>query len=361
MAFEIFTQEVYGDVYRTAAIFIAMLIVARVLYPLIKKLIHHFTRKTETTLDDEVVAALEKPIYFTILLTGVYLAITGIDYLDPYKQIIQNISWSFGILLVAFTSTGIIRVMINWYQVSIAQKTHTKIDDKLLPLLNKLVNIAIFALAVILILNVFGVEITPLVASLGIGGLAVALALQPTLSNFFAGTYVMSEGMLKTGDFIELENGTSGFIEEIGSRSTKLRTQHNFIVVIPNSKLAESIIKNYHEPEFETRIPVNVGVSYDSDLEKVEKVTLEVARKVVQDSPSSDKKHEPVIRFSEFGDSNINFRVILGVKSYPERHTLIHEFIKQLKKRYDEEGIEISYPVRKVYMKDEGKKAHGNK
>lgn len=353
MVLELFNDVAYGDVYTAAAILIATLVASRLLYPLVRRMVHHFTKKTGTTLDDELVNALEKPVYVTILLVGSYYALAGVDFLAGHVYAITKAFTVAGVLLGAYTATKLMKVAIVWYQTEIAHKMHTKIDNKLLPLLNKLAKIIFFAVAGIIILNQLGFEVTPLLASLGIGGLAIALALQPTLANFFAGTYVMTEGAIKIGDFVELENGIAGFVQEIGSRSTKIKTQQNMLVVIPNSKLADSIIKNYHEPSQETVVPVPVGVSYSSDLEKVERVTLDVARNVTKELPEADKKFDPVVRFTAFGDSNIEFAVALGVRSYPERINVVHEFIKQLKRRYDKEGIEIAYPTTNIYFRNE--------
>ncbi len=347
---EIFRISVYGDVIFAVAILASTLIAARIVYPLVRRVVHHFTRKTETTLDDELVEALEKPVYLAVFIIGLYYAIVAIDYLLPYVDIIKKVFTIFGIILGGYTASRLVNVAVSWYKEGIAVKTHTKVDDKLMPVFSKIFRYIILASAAILILHQLGFEITPLLAGLGIGGLAVALALQPTLSNFFAGTYIATEGYIKVGDFIELENKMSGFVEEIGSRSTKIRTLPNNIVIIPNSKLAESIVTNYSEPTTEINVPVPVGVSYDSDLEEVERITIEVAKKTVKETESAVKEFEPFIRYSEFGDSNINFFVILRAKSYTDQALLKHEFIKALKKRFDKERIEISFPVRKVYM-----------
>lgn len=356
MVLELFSDVQYGDVYWAVAVLVLTLVTARIFYPVFKRFVHHLTRKTETTLDDEIVAALEQPFYFVILIAGSYFAATGINFLEPNYALIRQVFSILVILLSAFTAARLVGIVLHWYQVEIAHKTNTKIDDKLVPVLNKILRIVIYIVAGLFILHQFGVEIGPFLATLGIGGLAIALALQPTLSNFFAGTYVMSEGAIKAGDFIELEGGVSGFVHEIGSRSTIIRSPQNLFIIIPNSKLADSIIRNYHEPALDTVIPVTLGVGYASDLDDVEKITLEVAKQVQQEVSGANRDFEPVVRFKEFGDSNIIFTVALGAASYPDHHLLVHEFIKLLKKRYDEEGIEIAYPVRTVRFADEAGK-----
>jgi small-conductance mechanosensitive channel len=199
-----------------------------------------------------------------------------------------------------------------------------------------------------LILDQLNISISPLIAGLGIGGLAVALALQPTLSNFFAGTYLVSDNVVSPGDFIELENGLSGFVTEIGWRSTRIRTPFNNLVVIPNSRLADSILTNYYSPSMEMVVMVEAGVSYSSDLAHVERVVREVAQEVVQELPEATKGFEPWFGFGRFGDSNIDFFVGVQAKDRGSSFALKTELIKRLHRRFGEEGIEINYPVRRL-------------
>jgi small-conductance mechanosensitive channel len=207
-------------------------------------------------------------------------------------------------------------------------------------------------MGLIIILDRFQVNISPLIAGLGISGLAVALALQPTLSNFLAGTYVMGDGVIRKGHYIAMEGGPEGFVEEIGWRTTKLRHWQGNLVILPNSKLADSIVTDFDVPDPPIVFVVECGVGYESDLKKVEQVTLEVARNILQSYPEGDKTFEPVVRFKEFGDSNINFAIVLKSVHRPGQFLLKHEFVKALHERFNQEGIEIAYPTRKLYMAD---------
>lgn len=188
-----------------------------------------------------------------------------------------------------------------------------------------------------------------MIAGVGIGALAVGLALQSTLSNFFAGIHLLSDRPINVGDFIELDEKTSGIIEDIGWRSTRIRMLTDNLLIIPNAKLADSNIINYSMPKDDSSIWVPCGVAYESDLKKVEKVTLEVAKKIQETVPGAVKDFEPAFRYREFGDSNINFITILRVEKPMNRFTVRNEFIKALKERYDKEKIEISWPIRKIY------------
>ncbi|MFX1503315.1 MAG: mechanosensitive ion channel family protein, partial [Promethearchaeota archaeon] len=181
------------------------------------------------------------------------------------------------------------------------------------------------------------------------GALAIGLALQSTLSNFFAGVHILSDKPIRVGDFIELDENTSGTVEDIGWRSTRIRMLTDNLLIIPNGKLAESNIINYSMPKQDLSIWIPCGVSYESDLKKVERVSLEVAKEIQNTVPGAVKDFEPQFRYREFGDSNINFITIIRIEEPIKRFIVRNEFIKALKERFDKEKIEISWPIRKIY------------
>ena len=216
-------------------------------------------------------------------------------------------------------------------------------------LLQTAARLAIFAAGSLLVLDNLGVEVTSLLTALGVGSLAVGLALQPTLANFFAGLHLSMAQPIRVGDFVELEDGTQGHVADIGWRATKLRQLANNLVIVPNSRLAEMRLINYSMPDSPQAVLVAVGVAYGSDLERVERVTVEVAREVQRELPQADPSHEPFLRFGAFGESAIEFNVILRSVAFTDRWPLIHEFVRRLDRRYRVEGIEIPFPQRVVH------------
>jgi len=210
------------------------------------------------------------------------------------------------------------------------------------------IEIIVYITGFLIMLQSFGISVTPLLTALGVGGLAVALALQDTLSNLFAGINILLSKQTKVGDFIKLSTGEEGFVEDLNWRSTTIRQLANNMVVVPNQKIATSIITNYALPETECSILVAVGVSYDSDLDHVEKTTIEVAKEVLRDTDGAVKNFDPFIRYNAFGESSIQFNVILRIKTVGDQHLIRHEFIKRLHVRYREEGITIPFPIRTV-------------
>jgi len=336
------------DLIYAIVIIIGSAFVAKIFLVLFRRTVFRFTKNTKTKLDDFLMHAISRPIYIAIILAGIYFAIQYLNFLSTHMTLINQIFAVLWILIGAFVGARIVGAFFKWYSTDIASKTKSKVDDTLMPMMSKIINAFIYVIALIIILNYFGVEITPLIAGLGIGGLAIALAMKDSLSNLFSGAFIASDKVVKVGDFIELDSGLAGYVVEVGWRSTKIKSIANNFVVIPNSTLANSVITNYTDPTEEVSVYISVGVAYDSDLEHVEKVTQEVANEILKKMPTVKKDYKPLVRFKEFGDSNINFKVIIRAINYEDQFLIHHEFMKALKKRFDKEGIEISFPMRKV-------------
>ena len=218
-------------------------------------------------------------------------------------------------------------------------------------LVNNLVKLLIFILGLFLILQNLNIEITPLITALGIGGLAVALALQDTLANLFAGISIILSGQVRPNDYLKLSGGEEGFVTDVKARNTTIRTfPARNLVVIPNSMLASSIVTNYSLPKPSLWITVGVGVSYDSDLEEVERVAVEVAVQTLEAVTEKAPSESPHVRYRAFGDSSIDFDVLLPANKFADQFLIRHEFIKRLHARFNEEGIEIPFPIRTLIM-----------
>ncbi len=339
-----------------AIIVIVAFVLAYVVLFILDKLGDIAFSKTKTTIDDKIIAAIRRPLKIMFIVGGLYYALMYVNMTgDVFGITVPQIFYILSVFSVSYLIVNILGAVFAWYMEEVAIKTHTKMDESMLPLINKFIIIIVYVIAIVMILGNLGVEITPLIASLGIGGLAIALALQDTLSNLFSGIYMGVDKPIKKGDFIELENGFKGEVDEIGWRSTRIRQLGNNYVILPNSKLADSIITNYNDPQPQLSVIVNCGVAYGSDLEKVEKVTIETAKNVYKTTEGAVKDHEPFIRYNEFGDSGINFSVIMRAEKYVNRYLMIHNFMKELMKAYRKNGIEIPFPQRDVWMRNEKK------
>ncbi len=221
-------------------------------------------------------------------------------------------------------------------------------------------NIAKFAVIVIglaVLLSGLGVHVTPIIASLGIGALAVALALQDTLSNIFAGLYILADQPVRVGDFIKLQTGEEGVVLDIGWRSTKIKTLTNYVVIISNKKLSESTIHNYHLPEKSFLLNIPVSVSYEADPGKVTKILIDEVRRVAKEMPQMVEEFEPQARLIPgFGEYSLNFTLTCKVQQYTDQFPVADELRKRILERFKREGIEIPFPARTVYL--EGSQAN---
>ncbi len=284
--------------------------------------------------------SLRKWILFGFIITSMNIAFKYIELNPKISGIVEKTLVFLLIIAITGISAKIIRNLIISYQ--------EKVKDVLpsTSLFNNLTTIIIYILGILIALDSIGISITPIIATLGIGGLAIALALQDTLSNLFAGIHISVSKMIRVGDYIKLNTGEEGYVVDINWRNTIIRELANNYIMIPNSKIANSIIKNQFMPEKEIAVVIQVGVSYDSDLEKVESITIEVAKEVMREVPGGVPEFEPFIRYQTFGDFSINFSVIMRAREFTDQFIIRHEFIKRLHKRYKEEGIIIPYPTR---------------
>jgi small-conductance mechanosensitive channel len=201
-------------------------------------------------------------------------------------------------------------------------------------------------LGLLVILNGLGLSITPMLTALGVGGLAVALALQETLANFFAGLFITLAGQIRVGDYVKIDSGQEGYVADFSWRSTRLRMLANNLVVVPNAKLAQAIVVNHHLPSEDLAVLVEVGVDYASDLQHVERVVTAVGREVMMQVTGGVATFEPFIRYHTFADSSVNFTVILRAREFVDQYLIKHEFIKRLHARFEHEGIVIPFPIR---------------
>lgn len=217
-------------------------------------------------------------------------------------------------------------------------------------IVSNIIRITTYTIGLLIVLQSFGVSITPVLTALGVGALAVALALQDTLSNLFAGIQVIALRQVRINDYVKLESGDEGYIADITWRNTIIRSLSNNYIIIPNSKMANAILTNYYRPEKEMAVLVELGVSFGSDLEKVERITIEAGREIMKKTTGAVPEFDPFIRYHTIGDSAIKFSVILRGKEFTDQYLIKHEFIQLIISRYRQHAIEIPFPVRHVLM-----------
>ena len=300
------------------------------------------TKKTAWESDDLIIKVLKQFIIWWAILGGAI-------YIAPYIHLPNN--------LLPIYKSSIMALFILTFTMASAKigaglttirSSRTDVDLPDSTILSNIVKGIIYVIGFILILQAFDVKITPLLTALGVGGLAVALALQETLSNLFAGIQLIASGKTNIGDFIELENGKRGFISDINWRNTTVQTVGNNTVVVPNSTLSNSITENFFLEDRKITFYINVGVGYESDLDLVEKVSIEEAKQVLSDAEGGVANFEPFVRFHNFGDSSIDLKVFVRVEEYADQFTITSELIKAIHKRYQKESINIPFPIRTI-------------
>lgn len=281
------------------------------------------------------------------LVVGLYWIVNTINIIEPLTRLFSYILFTVIILSItrvaARTINGFISLHIESSQQKLPKTT----------LLNTILNVVIYAMGVLVVLQYYGISIAPILTAMGVGGMAVALALQETLANIFSGLHLILSKQLRLDDYIKLSTGEEGRVTDITWRFTTIvPAGGGNMIIIPNQKIASSNITNYSMPRKDIVISIPVGVAYDSDLDKVERVTLDVAKEVMAQI-DKDVKMEPAVRFHTFGESSIDFNVVLHSSYFEHQFLLKHEFIKALTRRYREEGIEIPYPTRTVLQPEE--------
>jgi small-conductance mechanosensitive channel len=313
---------------------------------IILKEIKKIVARTSWEGDELIVNALHGMTIFWFVSAGVYWALRHIQMSSGLLDFLQKALLVLVILSVTLVLAKILAGFVNLYS--------KKVGGALLStsMFANLTKIFVFIIGILIVLQSLGISVTPILTALGVGGLAVALALQETLSNLFAGIQIIVSKQIKPGNYVKLAAGEEGYVTDITWRYTTIRSLPNNMIIIPNAKLASAVVTNYHCPEKEMAVVAPVGVSYDSDLEKVERVTIEVARDVMKDVPGGVPTFEPFIRYHTFNDFSINFNVILRGREFVDQHLIRHEFIKRLHRRYKAEGIVIPFPIRTIRMQE---------
>lgn len=298
-----------------------------------------------------VTTAFSGLVVWVFLFVGTYAAL--LNYSEIYHRYHVIIEKAHLVIIIFLASVFVSRILAGLVTI------HTKAVEGVLPSPSIFVNlgkIAIYIIGFLIVLQTLKISITPILTALGVGGLAVALALQDTLSNFFAGLQIIASKQVRTGDYVKLtDTNQEGYVSDITWRNTTIRSFKNNMTIVPNAKLASAIVTNYYQPRRQMMLMIPVGIDYSSDLEKVEKVTIETAREILKETPGAVPNFEPYIRYHTFADFSINFNVMMSVREYMDQHIVKHEFVKRLHKRYLKEGINIPFPIRTVKMEGKGK------
>jgi small-conductance mechanosensitive channel len=311
--------------------------------------IRRWAEKTGTHIAKLLVEAFHGPLLILLLLIGGRVALGAME-LTPKVERLATVGISLATAFVLiYSSVKIYHGLLLEY----GQRYKPIIPS--LSILNLLGKALIIIIGLLITLDSLNISISPLLATLGIGGLAVALAFKDTLANFFAGLYILADVPIRVGDYIKLEGGTEGYVAEIGWRSTRIRTLPNNIVIIPNAKVSESIITNYFLPERRMALQLNIGVSYQSNSRRVEEILVDEAKRAAGEIVGLLAEPAPLVRFIPgYGDSSLNFTLICQVREYVDQYYVQHELRHRILERFKKEGVEIPFPQRTIHLRKEG-------
>jgi small-conductance mechanosensitive channel len=334
--------------YKDLILFIGSFVVLYILRLTALRFLKAFRNRFEG-LSHNILNTIYKSVKIPSLIWVILLSAHATVYLSKLPQNQINLITKVIDLLLIFSIT----ILIANLSTRIVK---LYLQNKNLPetgLIFILLQVFIYLIGILIMLSYFGISIMPIITTLGIGGLAIGLALKDTLSNIFSGLYILLEKNIKVGDFIELENGKKGYVMNINWRTTTIKTLSNDVVILPNEKLAQSIVVNFAKPAELTRVALEIPVSYDTDIDKFEKIVMEEVYNLAKENDKLLLDPAPVLRFIPgFGDSSLNFTLYFSAANYENGFLVQSELRKRIFKRLKNEGIEIPYPQLDVHIKD---------
>ena len=295
------------------------------------------------------------PINFCVMI--------GLYWIVNTSRLPEGLMRVFSYFLFTVIVYTLTKVLARTITAIVSMKLSSTGSASQTTLLDTILKIIIYASGILIVLQEYGISVAPILTAMGVGGMAVALGLQETLANIFSGLQLIISKQMRVNDYIKLSTGDEGRVTDINWRFTTITpASDGSVVVIPNKTIAGSITTNFSQPRDDIVITIPIGVSYDSDLEQVERVTLEVARDVMMRvdgyQPNFDDKGvdrnplAPAVRFHTFGESSIDFNTFLHSTQFKAQFVLKHEFIKEITRRYREEGIDIPFPIRTIVQAD---------
>lgn len=306
------------------------------------------TRKTRTDIDDRLIKTLQKPVFWTFVLGGFYLSISRLGVEGSLLTNTKNVFLSLVFVLWGFTLSSTFQLFAEKLKSRMRTSGKSSLDADFIPFINNIAKIALLVVTLLMILQVWGIDVTPILASAGIAGMAVAFAAKDTVANLFGGVSVFMDRPYKVGDYVIIKNEYRGEVLEIGMRSTKIKTRDNVLLTVPNSVMVTDAVVNEtgFDPRLRIRLPF--GISYESDLEKTQKVL----EKILASNKKILKDPEPRVRFRGFGESAINLEVLATIKNPSEKGIIMHGLVKTIYKEFKKQKVTIAYPQMDVHLKN---------
>jgi len=315
---------------------------------LLVKIEEKFSSNTNTEIDDMVINLAKKPLKFIIILAGIKVALYASDYKSDAVFFAGKFITALILIALAYIGSGIFGIIIRAWGERIADSLNPRINNDLVPLLERMMKVIIFSIVLILVLSSFEIDVAPLVASLGIAGFAIGFAVKDILSNIIGGIILILDNSFSVGDKVTIDTDT-GIIKEVGLRNTKILTYDNELIIIPNGELMNKKFKNYVLPDPTLRVVVNFGVAYGTDVDRVREIILAAVKSI--NGICSDPG--PVVEFFQMADSSLNFYAKFWIPDFSKYNDKMLEATDIIYKTLDTNGIEIPFPTNTVYLKKE--------
>lgn len=348
---EFLNQTFYGNKISEWAISLGILlsaiIIAKICYWAIGKYLKKITEKTKTNLDDLLVDKLEEPVVYAIGILGFYWGFQRLHFGPGVDNFFAHTFTFIFTLNVTWLIVRTLDAIIQEYLTPLVSKTESDLDDQLLPLLRKLIKIILWTLGIVIGLNNIGFDVGAVIAGLGIGGLALALAAQDTVKNIFGGIMVYVDKPFKVKDRIKI-HGYDGFVEEVGIRSTRLRTLEGRLVTLPNAHFSDEAVENVTlEPS--RKVVVNLGLTYETSPEKMEQA-LEILEDIT--NKNENLEEDRLICFNNWGDFSMGILYIYYIKPTADIFKTQTEINMSILKQFNAEGLDFAYPTQMIYKKE---------
>jgi len=345
---DFFTQTYYGNTLQewaiSAAVIILSFVVGKIIYWVFSKLARHLTAKTKTNLDDILIDLVEEPLVVTFILSGVWFGITLLNMSEETDIFIGQVFQFLIVMMIAWLIVRLLDAIFENILVPLTDKTEGDLDDQLLPIVRKGTRIAVWTMAAIIGLNNAGYDVAALIAGLGIGGLALAMAAKDTVSNVFGGFTIFTDKPFSLNDRVKIA-GYDGTIKEIGVRSTRLVTLEGRTVTIPNGKFSDSPIENVSwEPS--RKISMVLGLTYDTTPENMQKALL-LLNEIVDMQEGLEEKR--TIFFSGFGDSAMEITFIYYISSGSDIAGIQNNINLAILTKFNAAGLEFAFPSQTLY------------
>jgi small-conductance mechanosensitive channel len=338
-------EVIMGNIYlEFLFILLISLIVAVIAKIILRQVLKPLAKKTKTKVDDLIIKSVSAILFYIILALGFKI---GFQTFQFQTQIYNSFVDTLLIFLVVIALLRIINNLSKHWIKDWAKKTESTADDRLIPLVEKILKAVVIILATIFVFDAWNIDVSPLLATAGIAGIAIGFAVRDSLANILGGIQLVIDKTFKVGDKVQIESGEMGVILDIGLRSTKLKTYDNEVIYIPNGQLANARIKNFTVPDLTVRVNVTFGVEYGSDSEKVRQVVLEAIKKLegVLEEP------EPVVQFTTMSDFALDYIARVWVGAYTDAYGMKLKVTDAIYNALNEAGIGIPFPTRTIFTK----------